>query len=127
MPDKEAVEIRKLKKWRGDARLYRLNPPIESTFDPWFREGTDEADITEYIVISSVSSGWYRSETMVFASTKSGKTSDDTNPMEHALDVSKEKNHEKVLKKMGYTLVSAQPKVKKVAEVKPTRYLRLED
>ena len=123
MPDKEAVEIRKLKKWRGDARLYRLNPPIESTFDPWFREGTDEADITEYIVISSVSSGWYRSETMVFASTKSGKASDDT----HALFMSNEKNHEKVLKKMGYILVAAQPKVKKVAEVKPTRYLRLED
>jgi len=121
MPDKEAIEIRKLKKWRGNARLYRLNTPLEHPFDPWFSE--DDPDSVEYIVISSVSIRESRNKTLVFASTKSGKASDDT----HALFMSNEKNHEKVLKKMGYILVAAQPKVKKVAEVKPTRYLRLED
>lgn len=124
MPDKEAILIRKLKKWRGNACLYRLNPPFESdhNFRPW--NSTEEEEVYEYIIVSSVQAKhFYKSETMIFASTKSGKAPDDA----HAFRTSKLKNHEKVLEQIGYTLVSAPPKVKKVAEVKQTRYLRLDD
>src|SRR5271157_5131443 len=67
--EKEATFIRKLKKWRGDARLYKLNPPLPVS-DVWAWNDDEELRAYEYIVVSSVSASWgIRNETMIFAAT----------------------------------------------------------
>ena len=119
----EATLVRKLKKWRGDARLYKIDPPFETNFHPW--NDTSNGNMPfEYIIISSVSGYGARNYTEVFGTTKSANVE-----VLDKLYTYTEKDHEKVLRKMGYDLVGPEPKarIKKVAEVKQTRYLRLED
>lgn len=116
----KATEVRKLRKWRGDARLYKLDPPIP--FDKVWVWGGDEEykHDYEYIVISGVPARWTRS-IAVYLSDKRATVIDERDPYKECHD----KTNVEILAQLGYELVKTE-KVKTVV-AKPVRYLRLED
>ena len=97
---KQAHYIKKLDGFRGDAALYRLDPPLQGEED-------DEITATEYVVVSAIDlsfgqfvpyPGYRTSETMVFAATADEKID--------FLDLAMipEKNHAAALAELGYTI-----------------------
>lgn len=116
---KEAILVRKLKKWRGDARLYKLTPALaENVTQFWFEE-EHETDTVEYIVISQAESDHRGSETRIYFSDKNGNV-EERNPIKNMRG-----SREQALQSLGYKLVVAPKVQKKVTEVK--RVIRLED
>ena len=97
---KQAHYIKKLDGLRGDAALYRLDPPLQGEED-------DEITATEYVVVSAIDlpfspfappSDYRTSETMVFAAT----ADEEVDFMDLAMVP--EKNHAAALAELGYTI-----------------------
>lgn len=64
---KTATFVRVLKTWRGDARLYRVEPPM-----PW-SEGSEKGGVTFYIAVSVAVVSPTGRETYVFPMDSSGE------------------------------------------------------
>lgn len=112
-----AIEVKKLKKWRGDARLYKLNPPINFVANVWDFE--PPAEQREYIVISRIANRWEKNDVAIYISDKKAYVENERD----AYLTSNQKTNVAILERMGYTLVKEQ----KVQPVKVIRAIRLVD
>lgn len=63
---KVATEVRRLNGWKGDARLYRLSPPIEG----------DEDQHYHHLIVSAAVTPDHGPETFIFAADAAGEVLD---------------------------------------------------
>lgn len=66
-----ATLVQKLDGFTGDARLYRLSPPLP-TFDPEWDVG-DPSEPAEYVVVSGTVVPYSGAETYIFAADEAGR------------------------------------------------------
>lgn len=97
-----ATEMNKLDGFTGDARLYRLDPPVETERHSW----TTEADVKhyEYVIVSAVNVMFSGPETYIFGADSKGEIqswSDLNGSFQGDLD------HVRALKGAGYEVVTA--------------------
>jgi len=122
MAEKEATFIRKLRKWRGDARLYKLNPPIPN-IEIWAWNASDDQEDYEYLIISRVSVYEMLGGTNLYLSNRKAEVEDEREPFKSGCSG----DNETILRKLGYELVKA-PKVKVAKNAEQVvRAVRLED
>jgi hypothetical protein len=89
----KATELRKLTKWNGDARLFRLQPPI-----------TTEDGESEFVVVSASIAPYSGSETYIFAANDKGEVlnwGELDGSFRGGLD------HERALESAGYAITEA--------------------
>lgn len=71
MSTKTATKVKAITGWRGDAALYRLDPPLGAC--GWEDEPTDGH---EYVVVSSVNAMFSGPETFIFPAHPDGNVTD---------------------------------------------------
>lgn len=101
-PTKVATFVRVVPGFIGDARLYRLNPPMP-TYDP-DNEWETPSEPAEYVVVSGTVVMYSGRETYIFAANADGRIVDWSE-----LDGSFRGgiDHERALRGAGYTVVQA--------------------
>ena len=68
---KTATLVRKLKNYRGDARLYRLSEPVP--YSGLFREDNEAAPTTDHVIVSATVVGYGEGpETYIFPAAAEG-------------------------------------------------------
>lgn len=92
---KTATFIKQLERWRGDARLYKLSEPMA------YGWGDEEAEETEYVIVSAVIAPFSGPETFIFPAREDGSAIDYLEldgSFQGALD------HARALRNVGYTI-----------------------
>ena len=100
---KEAIFIRKIIGWRGDARLYKLSEPTEYN-KPW-DDDAPPAKTTDYIIVSAAHTVDHGPETYIFPALEDGDVLDWgelDGSFRGGLD------HKKALKAAGYILTESE-------------------
>jgi len=96
---KEAKFIKKLKDYRGDARLYKVNEPVEFDRDYVLEKFIKK---TSYIIVSATNVMFNGPETYIFPADKKGNVISWTE-----LEGSRKGtlSHNKVLTEIGYSII----------------------
>jgi hypothetical protein len=89
--------IRKIDGWRSDARLYKLDTPVE--YDSRFDDGTQ---FTDHVIVSGVYVAMSGPETYIFPATPEGSA---LNMHELVGSFQGAIDHARALRQAGYTLV----------------------
>lgn len=66
--------VRSLEGWRGNARLYRVSPPMKYGYD--YGDGDDRRGETEYVIVSAVVAMFSGPETYIFPAREDGSAID---------------------------------------------------
>jgi hypothetical protein len=97
---KRARYVRSLE-WRGDARLYKLSPPMRADM---YGEDSDEVTADyDYVVVSAVDASYSGPETYIFGSNKDGEC---PSMLELPGSFKGGKDHALALARAGYALES---------------------
>src|SRR5690349_19484746 len=70
----KATLVRRINDWKGDARLYRVEPPLR--YDTWGDEDKDQEAATGYVIVSAADVPFSGPETYIFAASEAGDVLD---------------------------------------------------
>jgi hypothetical protein len=113
MTTKTAVLVRKLTDFRGDARLFRVDPPMPEVETDW-DTGTGRVIYHEYVVVSAVVAMFSGPETYIFPATPDGEV---VNFLELDGSYRGGLNHETALNNAGYAVVATDSEATMTATV----------
>jgi hypothetical protein len=97
--EKQAVFVKNLKSWKGDAKLYKLLPPlVETEYDG------KTVETHEFVVVSAVNAMFSGPETYIFPANEDGTVK---NYGELEGSFHGELDHAEALRGAGYEVVNA--------------------